>query len=77
MYSYGSVSPDGNTERHISKILYCNSSIISPSSPSPFLWQTFLLSFSPYVSTCLFIIVDMIISLHSRGHWIMTFHEIC
>jgi len=31
--------------------------------------------FSPRVTTYLFIIVDVIISLHSNGRWIMTFHK--
>lgn len=56
-----------------------------PSSLHPFLHLFFgrmgpvhsfpFCSFNPCVSTYLFIIVDMIISLHSNGHWIMTFHK--
>lgn len=77
-----SVSSDVHRNGHTSQLLYCNDSIISPSIPSPFSlagWGLSLLfpfcSFNPCVSTYLFIIVDMIISLHSNGHWIMTFHE--
>lgn len=82
MNSYGSVSPDEHRKGHKSKVL--NSKGLHHLSIHTFYffslagWCLPLLCFCPFnpcVSTYLFIIVDMIISLHSNGHWIMTFHE--
>lgn len=63
-------------------VKYCTATVSSSLHPLLHLFfgrmvpsTTFILSFSSCVSTYLFIIVDMIFSLHSDGHWIMTFHE--
>lgn len=77
--SYGSVSCDEHRKRH-TKVLYSidpESLQLSAHSLTFSLGEggAFHSSFpTPCVSTYLFIIVDMSFSLHSNGHWIMTFH---